>query len=111
MPELKLSNGTKPKGLKVVINGFGPGGDKIYIGKYEISIADALVMTANIFTGTTMRKKDLRPQFLYYLQSMRMVKSKKFHSARLVPTFPLSNVTGKPSTRKEAQNAEKSRIH
>lgn len=67
-----LNRGTKPEGLTVKAVGF-KGVDFVALGDYEISLEDLLLTVHYVLTGTDLRDKDPRLQFVKSVMAMRTV--------------------------------------
>ena len=70
---LRLDMGTKPAGLEVKTYGFGSMRQTVYLGNYEISIEDFLVVAEYVLTNTDLYPNDPRVQFVTCVQSMREI--------------------------------------
>lgn len=71
---LSLVMGTKPVGLVVkTYDGFGSTETIVYLGDYEISLIDFLVMATYVLTNTDLRPDDPRLQFVKCVKSMKEV--------------------------------------
>ena len=70
---LILGLGTKPAGLEVKTFGFGPMGNTVHLGEYEISLEDFLLMTKYVLTNTDLEPNDPRLQFVKCIRSMKEV--------------------------------------
>jgi len=68
---LILEMGTKPEGLAVKTYGFGSMGNTVFLGDYEISIEDFLVIAEYVLTNTDLEPNDPRLQFVKCVQSMK----------------------------------------
>ena len=66
-----LDQGTKPKGLEVKT--FGSGLTTVFLGAYQISLADFLVIFEYVMTNTDLEPNDERLAFLERLMWMKEV--------------------------------------
>ena len=69
---LSLRLGTLPKGLEVRSTGIEPY-QRVFVGDYEISMADILVVAHYALTNTDLKPHDLRLQFVKCVQAMKVI--------------------------------------
>jgi len=68
---LSLNSGTIPAGLNVSTFGYGPIGNTVYLGDYEISLEDFLKAALYVLTNADLEPNDPRLQFVKCVQSMK----------------------------------------
>jgi hypothetical protein len=85
---LSLDLGTKPAGLEVKTFGFGPMGNTVYLGDYEISLEDFLIAAEYVLTNTDLELNDSRLQFVKCIQSMKEVEGYNPGRKRLEASEP-----------------------
>lgn len=83
-----LEMGTRPAGLEVKTSGFGRMSDTVFLGDYEISLPDFLVIAEYVLTNTDLKPNDLRLQFVRCIQSMREVDGYNPNQKRLESSVP-----------------------
>lgn len=92
---LILGLGTKPPGLEVKTFGFGPMGNTVHLGDYEISLEDFLLMTKYVLTNTDLEPADPRLQFVKCIKSMKEVGGYSPNRKHLETSVP-AVLTNKP---------------
>ncbi|MFA5070212.1 MAG: hypothetical protein WC528_02935 [Patescibacteria group bacterium] len=68
---LILNQGSKPEGLSVKTDGFGP--QVVYLGDYEITLEDFLSAVIYVLGNTDLVPKDPRLSFLEKIKAMKQV--------------------------------------
>lgn len=92
---LRLVLGTKPANLEIKTFGFGPMGNTVYLGDYEVSLEDFLVAAKYVLTNTDLEPNDPRLQFVRCVQSMKEVEGynpNREHLESSVPAVLLNEV-------------------
>ena len=84
---LALELGTKPEGLEIKTFGVRP--EVVFLGAYEISMADFLFAAHYVLTNSDLEPNDLRPQFLKCVNSMHEVKGYNPGGKRLEASEPV----------------------
>jgi hypothetical protein len=84
---LSLDLGTKPKGLEVKTYGIG-NLEAVYLGDYEISMEDFLIMAEYVLTNSDLKPNDQRLQFIKCIKSMQEVEGWNENGKRLQPSAP-----------------------
>lgn len=80
---LTLDLGTTPAGLSVKTFGFGQMGNTVYLGEYEISLEDFLIMSHYVLTNTDLESNDPRRQFVECVKEMQEVSGFNAPATRL----------------------------
>jgi hypothetical protein len=89
---LTLDLGTKPAGLAIKTYGFGPMGQTVYLGDYEISLKDFLIATEYVLTNTDLDPDDPRLEFVKAVGSMQETDGYNKGGKRLVRTKRVPDV-------------------
>jgi len=82
---LVLEMGTQPAGLQVKTFGFD---NTVFLGDYEISLKDFLVVAKYVLTNTDLEPNDPRLQFVKCIQSMKETDGYKPGQKRLETSEP-----------------------
>ncbi len=88
---LVLNMGTKPEGLEVKTHGLHSSSalhNVVFIGGYEISIADFFAAAEYVLTNTDLDPNDPRLQFVKCIQSMKEVEGYNKQRKRLEASEP-----------------------
>ena len=90
---LSLNLGTKPDGLVVITPLPSLSGQVVWIGEYQISLKDFLLMAEYVLTNTDLEADDLRLPFVECVKSMHVVQGYNKGGQRLASQRPPTGPT------------------